>query len=192
MTTMAGGIEEGTRTAARASGPDAAFEVLFEEHYEALLAFVIRRVEGAAAADDVLAETFAVAWRRLGSIPDPPRPWLYGVARKVIANQARGERRSLRLSNRLASEPQPVAGGDPGIEVPQRMAVAEAFSSLAEADREILRLVAWEGLDAADGALVLGCTKTTFRVRLHRARRRLESALAAATLPTPRNEEKNG
>lgn len=191
MTAMGGGIEEGTRTAARIGGPDAAFERLFAEHYDALLAFATRRVEGTAAVDDVLAETFAVAWRRLDSIPEPPRPWLYGVARKVIANQARGERRTLRLSSRLAAEPQRDAGGDPGVEVPRRLAVADAFASLSAADREILRLVAWEGLDATEGAVAFGCTKTAFRVRLHRARRRLESALAATTTPARPNEEKD-
>jgi RNA polymerase sigma-70 factor (ECF subfamily) len=153
--------------------PDAArFRSLFEAHYHLILGYAVRRV-GAAEAPDVAAETFAIAWRRLDSIPegDGTRLWLYGAARKVIANHRRGERRRLHLVGRLRDEPQPTVEDEAGGHI------ARAFASLRPADRDLLGLVAWEELDTAELAAVLGCSRAAVRVRLHRARRRLADAL---------------
>jgi RNA polymerase sigma factor (sigma-70 family) len=121
--------------------------------------------------DDVVAETFTVAWRRLDDIPaDSPLPWLYGVARRVVANQRRSADRRRRLVTKLASdrnEPSPT-----GPSAPNDVVVA-ALARLRSDDQEILRLAAWELLGASDIALVLGCTPNAAALRLSRARRRL-------------------
>jgi len=169
------------------------FDACFEAHYSDVLAYAIRRVEDRATAEDVLAETFAVAWRRREAIPEAPLPWLYGIAARIIANQQRSARRRLRLRLRLSSEPARRSGRDPADVVGERDAIVAALSGLSEAQREVLRLAAWEDLDVPDAAAVLGCTPAAFRVRLHRARRELakhldpsgHSADESATEPLP-------
>jgi len=178
-----------------ASDVDAVFDRCFQAHYADLLRFAARRVRDAAEAEDVLAETFAVAWRRRDSIPDPALPWLFGVARRVLANRRRTERRADQLAARLASEPPP-AVADPSELVACRAAVLAAFAELSETDREVLRVVAWDGLDPAEAARVLGCSRAALKVRLHRARRKLERKLQAEkgvssdqSHPNPRPQE---
>src|SRR5436190_21264833 len=85
------------------------FEALFREHYPDILAYAVRRLADRSAAEEVAAEVFLVAWRRGEDVPAPPLPWLYGVARKVIANSFRSRTRRARLLGRLASEPAPEA-----------------------------------------------------------------------------------
>ncbi|QGQ21165.1 sigma-70 family RNA polymerase sigma factor [Cellulomonas sp. JZ18] len=150
---------------------------MFEAHQHALLAYAVRRVADPADAADVVAETYLVAWRRLDDVPRDAqaRPWLFGVARRVLANHYRGERRRLALADRLRSSLEEVA---PPPE-PADPVLLTALDRLAPDDRELLRLVAWEELARDEIALVLGVPRATVRVRLHRARRRLLAQLAA-------------
>lgn len=172
----------------------------FDELYRSLgapiLAYAARRTTSPQDAADVMAEAFAVAWRRIDDVPvgDEARPWLYGVARGVLANHHRGDRRRRRLSERVANEladavrasvvcsedPADGAGraardavgatfGDP--------AVQAALDALDEADRELLMLLAWDDLSRVEVAQVLGCSPATLRVRLHRARSQFRAAL---------------
>lgn len=157
------------------------FERCFRDHYAEILAFSLRRLPSRQSAEDVAAETFAVAWRRRGRIPDPALPWLYAVARRVIANQYRSTRRRRNLDERLAHE----AGAgrpptDPGDSLAGRDAFFAAFASLSEQEREVLILIAWDGVDPREAARVLGCSHGAFRVRLHRARRKLAKQLETA------------
>ncbi|GII86854.1 hypothetical protein Ssi03_48440 [Sphaerisporangium siamense] len=128
-----------------------------------------------------MAETFAVAWRRIGEVPEGEQAtlWLYGVARKVLANHYRGEVRRQALSVELDAEMADLYGTAPdsGVEL---TAIAQIFRTLPDADRELLSLVAWEGLDRRQIATVLGLSRNAVRVRLHRARRRFARALAEA------------
>ncbi len=157
------------------------FESCFREHHARLLAFTMRRVYGREAAEEVVADTFAVAWRRRECIPDAPLPWLYAIAANVIADQHRSRRRLHDLGLRLAHEARADApGSDPAESLALRDAFATAFAQLGEHEREVLRLVAWDGLDVHEAAQVLGCSQGAFRVRLHRARRKLASQLDAA------------
>ena len=153
------------------------FRALFGAHRAAVLAYARRRVDPDAAAD-VVAETFLVAWRRLDAVPEDALPWLYGVARKVIGNQRRAHRRSRALVDRLGRTGVAEASAD---SLEHRYATADALRSalagLGERDREALRLVAWEGLDPERAARAAGCSRATFAVRLHRARRRLAAAM---------------
>jgi RNA polymerase sigma-70 factor, ECF subfamily len=163
------------RIATTDGGERARFERLFAAHYAAVVKYAVRRV-GVEAADEVAAETFLVAWRRLDHVPQDALPWLYGTARRVVANEHRRRGRAARLDTRVGAQAQ-AAMDDPGELVPETMRVHAALSSLSERDREVLRLAEWEQLTAADAARVLGCSATTFNVRLHRARRRLARAL---------------
>jgi RNA polymerase sigma-70 factor (ECF subfamily) len=151
------------------------FERLYRENFRAVLRFAATRIDPERA-KDVTAETFLVAWRRLDDVPAEPRAWLLGVARKVIAGQFRSQTRRDALADRLggaAHESTP----DPAAALANRDEALAAFSTLGKRDRETLRLVAWDGLSAAEAAEVLGVTRLAFTVRLHRARRRLERAL---------------
>lgn len=152
------------------------FDVMFDAHYAEVLAFVLRRTASRAEAEDIAAETFAVVWRRSDSVIDPALPWLYGVAKGLLRNQQRSGRRRFRLMSRLVAE-RPGVGRDPAESVSERDAAAVAFSRLSSSQRELLQLVAWEGLDADEAAGVLGCSAGAFRVRLHRARAELAKQL---------------
>lgn len=152
-----------------------AFERLFSAHHGDVRRYVVRRAP-AAAVEDVVAETFLVAWRRLDVVGDDPLPWLLGVARRVLANQLRSERRRGALTGRLREA---VSDRAPAWEPPARMSgeLGTAIAALSEREREALLLVAWEGLDPARAARAAGCTPAAFRVRLHRARRHVSVAL---------------
>jgi RNA polymerase sigma-70 factor (ECF subfamily) len=150
------------------------FEQIYEEHREAVQAFVRRRAPESLV-EDVVSETFLVCWRRFDRVPDEPLPWLYAVARKTLANHRRRLERDERVgtaaSESAVAEPEPV--GD--------TVLAAAFSGLSERDREVLRLVAWEGLSLGEAAVVLGCSAVACRVRYHRAKTRLARRLEAET-----------
>jgi RNA polymerase sigma-70 factor (ECF subfamily) len=160
------------------NGRQARFEDCFREHYADILAFAIRRVHGRDQAEEVAADTFAVAWQRADQIPDPALPWLYGVGLKIIANQRRSQTRRQALSERIAHQPPP-AGAALDESLICREAFSVAFARLTEREREVLRLVAWEQLNSSQAAAVLGCSSSAFRVRLHRARRKLAKHLRA-------------
>ena len=159
----------------------AQFQRLFAANERELLAYAIRRVERAEDAADVVAETFLVAWRRIDKVPrgDEARLWLFGVARRQVANHRRGQLRRTRLADRLRDElPQALASA----RSPQDhriAAVHAALARLAEEDREILRLTTWEELTPSEIACVMGVPAVTVRSRLHRARKRLRTELLA-------------
>jgi RNA polymerase sigma-70 factor, ECF subfamily len=149
------------------------FEQIYEEHREAVRAFVRRRAPESVV-EDVVSETFLVCWRKLDRVPDEPLPWLYAVARKTLANQrrrlGRDERVGAAAPASAVAEPEPV--GD--------TVLAAAFAALSERDREVLRLIAWDGLSLSQAAVVLGCSAVACRVRYHRAKTRLARRLEAA------------
>jgi RNA polymerase sigma-70 factor (ECF subfamily) len=159
------------------SAAQARFHAVFSEHYVSILNYARRRVVDDVAAD-VVEEVFTVAWRRLSEVPSDPLPWLYGVARKVVANQRRGAERAVRLHDRLivaasVGTADRSLRGDPAEVVTGSMTPAAAFDRLSPDDREVLSLVVWEGLTARDTAIVLGCSVSAVTMRLTRARRRL-------------------
>lgn len=154
---------------------EARFTSLYEAHYSAVRAYAWRRDPDTA--DDVVAETFTLAWQRLDRVPAEPLPWLIGMARRVRLNQKRGERR--RRDRELRSVQTDGDGAPSFMDVLEaRSSLAEAFRLLSERDREILLLAAWERLDRSGLATALGCSGTAAGVRLHRARRRLRDALS--------------
>ena len=153
------------------------FERLYRENFRAVLRFAAARIDPERA-KDVAAETFLVAWRRLDEVPAEARPWLLGVARKVIAGQFRSESRREALAGRISGAQARVHGqADLAGELAERDIVLRALATLRERDREVLRLLAWDGLSPAEAAEVLDVTRLALAVRLHRARRRLEREL---------------
>jgi RNA polymerase sigma-70 factor (ECF subfamily) len=152
------------------------FAAVYEGCYGAIhayaYAYASRRV-GVQPADEVAAETFLVAWRKFDALPSDPLPWLYGVARNVVARHHEGNRRQRQAHALLERERRP---SDPGQEGDDPR-LWEAWAQLSASDREVLALVAWEELSVADAARAFGCTVPVFSVRLHRARRRLQRLL---------------
>jgi RNA polymerase sigma factor (sigma-70 family) len=146
---------------------------MFERQYRPVLAYALRRTSHADA-DDVVAETFVVAWRRLDDVPsgEGELPWLLAVARRTLANQRRSRQRADRLALRLADEPSAstAAEGD-------RVAAVEALARLRPLDREVLLLAAWDGLTHRQIAAMFGCSENAVSIRLHRTRRRLAEEL---------------
>ena len=155
---------------------DERLAALWHAYYGQVYAYARRRTSAHVAAE-VAAATFTVLWQRIDDPPAEPLPWLFAVARRQLANLRRGEARRnalhLRLgrSRRTASDP-----ADGAIEQDHARAV---LARLRPQDREVLMLVAWEGLDPPAAAASLGVSPATFAVRLHRARQRLEAELSA-------------
>ena len=156
------------------------FEAVYAAHRGPILGYVLRRTGNPDDAADVIAETFLTAWRRLDDIPRDPevRLWLYGVARRVLANHHRGERRRSALADRLRSDL--AAGYRPPELDGEQAQITEAFRRLPAADRELLALSAWEGLDYGQIGVVLRCSRNAVRIRLFRARKRFAAELASS------------
>ncbi|GAA2611163.1 sigma-70 family RNA polymerase sigma factor [Dactylosporangium fulvum] len=158
------------------------FRAVYARHYPDVVRYGLRRLATPGAAEELAQEVFLVVWRRRWEVPPKTLPWLYGVARRLLANHWRAER----------AGPQRVplpdmATGDPHEQVAGLIDVRAALGRLSEDDQEILRLVAWEQLTVGEAAVVLGCGITAAKVRLHRARRRLAAKLSdrpePATVP---------
>lgn len=143
------------------------FAGVYRECYPRVLAYAASHA-GARLAEDITSETFTIAWRKLDDMPAHALPWLLGIARNLV-----------RESRRQASHDELVdapAGDDYAV-----IELREALGRLSSADQEVLTLIAWHGLSAAEASQVLGCSTATFFVRLHRARRRLRRALSTPT-----------
>ena len=152
------------------------FTALYREHHARVRDFAQRRV-GTDLAQEVVAETFLVAWRRLDDVPGVAMPWLYRVALYEIANLRRRQAKAVRLHDALREGRATSASEDEPDDVTElARAVAIAFAGLKPRDQEILRLAAWEQLSSSEGAAVLQCSVPAYRMRLHRARIRLAVA----------------
>lgn len=151
--------------------PRTRFEELVLALVEPLRRFLARRTDPDTA-DDALADTLLVLWRRLDDVPAGAElPWAYGVARGALANAERSRRRQARVAAKVATlDPPRERSEDPG---PRDDAVLDALARLRRDDAELLRLSAWEQLTPAEIATVLDVTANAVSVRLHRARARL-------------------
>jgi RNA polymerase sigma factor (sigma-70 family) len=155
----------------------ARFRVLYDQSLPRVFSFITRALAPQVAdADDLVAEVYLVAWRRIDDVPASPEDllWLFGVARNVVAHHRRSTALRLRLQNRLDRE-RPVH--DANVEVPNEVLVA--VQHLPHREREALHLVVWEGLRTEDAAKVIGCSPNAVRIRVHRARRRLTDRLGS-------------
>ncbi len=171
----------------------ARFEELAPGLVDPLRRFLARRTD-AATAEDVLADTLLVCWRRLDQVPAEPLPWAYAVARHCLANAERSARRQRRVAAKVATMDPPAtatpgpggdgAGGDGALDA--------ALAALRPADAELLRLWAWERLEAAQIAQVLGVTPNAAAIRLHRARQRLAAELRKSAPVSGHEESREG
>ena len=153
------------------------FRGLFEAHYQDLLSYAVRRLRSFEDAEDVVSEVYAVAWRRRAIIPDEPeqqRMWLYGVARRALANVDRSGRRWGLLTRRLlamgeTTVPDHATSDDQS----DQDDAYRALGALSPDDQEILLLSVWEDLSVSQIGSILGLSSANVSVRLHRARARL-------------------
>jgi RNA polymerase sigma-70 factor (ECF subfamily) len=162
------------------------FEQIYRAHASTVETYARRRSD-VQTADEVTADVFLVAWRRIAEVPEEPLPWLLGVARRALANRRRTVAREQALHGRIQSVEGDAVTPPPSADSGE--AVVGALRRLDERDREVLLLVAWEGLTPAQGAAVIGVRPNTFSTRLSRARRRFQRELAAeraASRPEPR------
>ena len=153
-------------------------ESLFADHAHAVHRYARTRL-GAIEAEDVVAEVFAIAWRK-GEVPDEPRAWLFAIARRVLANQVRAERRRTALAERTLWHPT-APGPDDARLVDELDVLRRALTLLRPADREVVELLAAAELSTAEVAGVLGCTTASAATRVYRARRRLRAAYRTVT-----------
>ena len=159
------------------SRPFASFDSIYERAAPRLLRYALRRTIDLADAEDAVADTFVIAWRRLDDVPPEPAtlPWLFAVARRVIANQRRGRERRNRLIDRLRGLRRPL----PPTDAPVTGGIAlAALGRMSSQDQELLRLVAWDDLSHAQIALTLAISENAVAIRLLRARARFKEALA--------------
>lgn len=164
----------------RAARDDAARRTRFEELvavvYEPVARYLRRRTDPATA-DDVLGDVLLVLWRRLDDVPAGAElPYAYGVARGCLANSRRAAGRQERVVARLVEQQRP-RGPDPVDD--SDGVLAEVLAALPDADRELLRLWAWEQLPPREIALVLGVSANAVSIRLHRAKARVRDLLTA-------------
>ncbi len=170
------------------------FRAMFHATYPKVVAYARRRTD-ATAADDVVAETFLVAWRRRAELAtmENPLPWLYAVAGNQLRNQHRSANRRLRLVSKVAGEAATgpmtadasAPGGSPPDSDPAVEQVRSALATLTFDDQEVLRLVTWEELTYQETADVLGCSLDAVAQRIRRARQRLAAAVDNVAGDTP-------
>ena len=160
------------------------FEEVAPGLIEPVRRFLARRTDPATA-EDVLAETLLVCWRRATELPDEPLPWVYGVARNCLRNAERAARRQERVAARLMAQP-----ADPG--PPDDPALDEAIATLRPEEAELLRLWAWEQLTPAEIAVVLGVSPNAASTRLTRAKKKLSDRLRKTRAAAGHEESREG
>lgn len=188
MTTGNGGGED----------PELVLTRIYETYAADIAAYAYRRAS-AEDAGDAVAETFLVAWRRLDSIPPEPDTllWLYGVVRRVMANQRRGDQRRTNLAERIATRLGRLDVDGPSYDDRETVEhIVQVLDRLSPDDAEVLRLTAWEMLTPAEIAEVLGISPGAARKRVFRARRRLQAHLGpgdadalSLVLPSPEHRD---
>lgn len=165
------------------------FEACWHANVRRVVAYAERHV-GRDSSYDIAASTFLTAWRTWKSVPPEPLPWLISVARGHVRNHLRSRVRRATLEQRLAFlDASAFAATDVGVTATERAEALAVLAAMPEADREALLLVAWEGLSTAQAADVLGCRHGTLRMRLHRARARIEASPPSPFLPMARSRQ---
>lgn len=160
------------------------FEQLYRDHFTSIHRYAVRRVR-LSDVTDVVSNVFVTAWRRVADIPEPPDdlPWLYGVARRVVAHQERTESRRHRLISKLQRHAGLADVPTDASEPPMPDEVSRALQVLRPDTRELVRLIVWEQLGHAEVAVVLGCSVNAVAIRWHRALKRLRRELGVAPRP---------
>lgn len=170
----------------KASAPDRDQELarVVTAHRNAIFRYGLRRLHDRSAAEELVAETFVVVWRRLDELPARQEElfWLYGIAGRVLSNMRRSQRRSLRLEIRLATERE-AESKTPRYSTGEVEKLMEAIGSLSDINRDLIQLAYWEKLSHREMGLVLGCSEKAVGIRLSRARRSLRERLDQQSAP---------
>jgi RNA polymerase sigma-70 factor (ECF subfamily) len=156
---------------------DARFRHLYESTYNDLVRFAQRRVDSNLV-EDLAAETMLVAWRRFDQLPAEPadaRAWLFGIARNLLLNAYRGERRRGALEVRIAETVSTHVATDDAEVIARRVDLSRAWRRLTPQHQETLALTVWDHLTSSEAAIVLGISPVAYRLRLSRARRALRA-----------------
>jgi RNA polymerase sigma-70 factor (ECF subfamily) len=174
--------DDGTVIAASAAVPEC-FAAIFDRHAAHIHRYLSRRL-GGDAVDDLVAETFLIAFRGRGRYDTgwrSARPWLYGIATNVVSRHRRDEARRYRLRQAVVPEPDETCHADrvaAGVSAEAtRGALSAALARLSRGDRDVLLLIAWEDLSYEQVATALGIPVGTVRSRLNRARRKVRAVL---------------
>jgi RNA polymerase sigma factor (sigma-70 family) len=157
------------------------FDEVFAADFASLHGFIARRV-GRSTADDLTAETFAIAFRRWEDVDPsrPVRPWLFGIASNLLCHHWRKERRMLRAYARTGLDPLLAEEGaslDRLDAQNLRPVLAAALAELRHEEREVLLLRAWAQLSDTEIAESLSLPVGTVKSRLSRAREHLRNRL---------------
>jgi RNA polymerase sigma-70 factor (ECF subfamily) len=168
-----------------AEDKDAVFTRLVNTHSVAILRYTSRRLSDAGSCDDVVAETFLIAWRRWDDLPLPDRqlPWLYSIAFHVLSNQRRSRDRRDRLHARVAMER--ASDEDTDASGLDTESLLLALGQLRSHDRELLEFVYWERLTYRDIALIMGISENAVGIRINRAKKNLKIHLQSRTDDIP-------
>lgn len=162
------------------------FRDLYDTMRTRVVSYALRRTPSPEDAADVVAEVFAIAWRRLDDLPQDESGllWLYATARRVITNRGRKVLRQNEVLEKLHHQARRSFTNPAQRDLGQSLLAVRVLSQLGETDREILMLAGWEGLNSAQLGRTLQCSPVAARLRLHRARTRLSAALASSGLET--------
>jgi RNA polymerase sigma-70 factor (ECF subfamily) len=156
-----------------------------------ILAYLTRRVDPSEDAADLLSEVLTVLWKKAGALPtkdEDIRPWMFGIARKILQHHYRTQGRQHALADRLRS--MLTVTEHPGFTITDdHLDLRQALAQLSQIDRDIIGLVHWEGFTLADTSRIMGIKESTTRSRYHRAQATLRTHLttqneAATTEPT--------
>ena len=151
------------------------FDRIYRSNVDRVMNYCLRHLNPSHA-EDAVADTFLVAWRRLDDVPEPAVGWLIVTARHTNYRRYRAPAKAQPLAERLARVTS-LAAEPPDVAVERRAELLAALDVLTEEEREALFLTAWDGLSGEDAARALGCGHGALRMRLHRARQKLADAL---------------
>jgi len=172
--------------AAAADGDGEAYGSFFRRHSHAVTAYAVRRCDNADDVADLVSDTFMIALQASGRyIPEnvTALPWLYGIARRVLARQRRRKAGFARLLNKSTNSQVRFQGIEEdaiaeAIDATRSApALVEALRGLSKGERDVLELVAFEGLTPSEAAVVLELTPNAARLKLSRARRHMRGLL---------------
>ncbi|MCL1602024.1 MAG: sigma-70 family RNA polymerase sigma factor [Actinomycetia bacterium] len=163
----------------QATNDSVRFERLYGQNRDAIVSYCMRRI-GRDEAMDVVASTFAVAWRRIDDVPhgEAELSWLYAVAYRMLANQRRSGSRFDALKAKLVTTERQTMP-DPANQVVRHedyQRLIDALGTLKGTDQEILRLLTWEEHPRDEIAAMFRVSRSTLDQRIHRATQRLRKA----------------
>jgi RNA polymerase sigma-70 factor (ECF subfamily) len=166
-------------TVADPAANEAKFRRVFDDHFDAITRYCFRRLP-ANQANDAAASVFTVAWKKIDQMPDEDRAllWLYGIARNEVSTFRRSLRRAAALRTKLSQQPRYPEASPESLVVrsAEQASMLRALHSLKQADREVLRMRAYEGLNLNEVSIALGCSPEAAKKRSARAMKRLVKA----------------